>query len=471
MTSFATTTITIERTVNDLKNDDRNETRAMNLNLHALSVAAVSLLASLAGASDQIPGSPSTQPVALTNATIHTVSGRTIERGTVLIADGRIAGINSPLPVDTRVIDCDGKHVYPGLIDGSDDIGLTEIDSVRGTRDVVEAGQINPNARAQVAVNPDSELIPTTRSNGVLVAHVMPEGGLLSGTSAVMMLDGWTWEEMTLRGSAGVVLNFPGMSVRRSRENPDDEKRQLEARDRQLLELDRAFDDARAYALASPTTATTRTANFDARWEAMRPILDRSLPLFIRADEMGQINAAVAFAKRQNVRCVIVGGRDADRSAELLKSAEIPVIITGTHRLPGSPDDAYDAVYALPARLKSSGVKFAISFSGMTGGVRNLPYQAASAVAFDLSPEDALASITLWPAQILGVEKNIGSIETGKDATLFVADGDILEIPTLVERAFIQGREVDLNDRHKMLRDKYQKRIDAATKPADPDRE
>jgi imidazolonepropionase-like amidohydrolase len=412
---------------------------------------------------------PSTQPARttlLTHATIHTVSGATIEDGSLLLSGGKISAVGKvDAPSDALVIDCTGKHIYPGLIDSADDIGLTEIDSVRGSRDVAETGQINPNARTQVAINPDSELIPTTRSNGVLVAHVMSEGGLLAGTSAVMMLDGWTWEEMTLVPSAGVTLNFPNMSVQRSRRNTEDESRQLEARDRSLLELDRVFDDARAYALTAKSDATTRAANFDARWEAMKPVLDRSIPLYIRAEEMGQINAALAFAKRQNVRCVIVGGRDADRCTDLLKAMDVPVIITGTHRLPGNADDAYDSLYALPAKLKAAGVRFSICSGGWTSLVRNLPYQAASAIAFDLSREDALKSITLWPAQILGVDSKIGSIETGKDATLIIADGDILEIPTHVERAYVQGREVDLNDRHKMLRDKYQKRIDASTQP------
>lgn len=449
------------------------------LSIAASCIAAFTLAAH---ASDQIPATQPAHPILLTNATIHPVSGRVIQNGSILIVNGKIAGVGKvDAPADAVTIDCANQHVYPGLIDASTDMGLNEIDAVRATRDTAEAGQINPNARAQVAVNPDSELIPVTRSNGILIAHVMPEGGLLSGTSAVMMLDGWTWEDMTLVPSASVVMNFPSMVPWRSFENPEDERRQAENRARQMKQIDQVFDDARAYALASaPTkstaadglsTATTSpttlpAANFDTRWEAMKPVLDGTLPLFIRADEMGQITAAVAFAKRQNVRCVIVGGRDADRCADLLKSMDVPVILTGTQRLPGNPDDGYDSVYALPAKLKEAGVRFAVAGSGSTYQVRNLPYQAASAIAFGLSPEDALKSITLSPAQILGVAAHVGTIEVGKDATLILTDGDVLEVTSNVHRAFIQGREIDLGDRHKSLRDKYEKRIAASTQPA-----
>lgn len=447
----------------------------------SLGVACCLVTASIA--SDQIPATQPAHPIVLADATIHTAVGRTIAQGSVLIVDGKIVGVgNVDTPPNAQVIDCTGKHLYPGFFDASNEIGLTEIDAVRATRDVSEAGPINPNARAQIAVNPDSELIPVTRSNGVLVAHVMPEGGLLSGTSAVMMLDGWTWEEMTLAPSAGMVLNWPNMTAARNYDNPEDEKRQIENRNRQLRELDRTFDDARAYAIArraaiasEPSSSTSQASTqlstqpvalFDARWEAMVPVLERSIPLIIRADEMGQIHAAVAFAKRQDVRCIIAGGRDADRCVDLLKAMDVPVLITGTHRLPGNPDDDIDAIYTLPAKLKAAGVQFAITSNGWASLVRNLPYQAASATAFGLSPEDAVRSITLWPAQILGVDSQIGSIEAGKEATLFVADGDMLEIPSNVEYAFIQGRPVDLGDRHKTLRDKYQKRIDATTRPA-----
>ncbi len=438
-----------------------------------LASLAALLAGSMAFASDQAPSTQPARTILFTHATIHTVSGKTIEDGSLLLRDGKIAAIGKvDVPADATVIDCTEKEIYPGLIDSSDQLGLTEIDSVRGTLDMSETGAINPNARAQIAVNPDSELIPTTRSNGILIAHVMPTGGLFSGTSAVMMLDGWTYEQMTLQASAGVVMNWPSMQTTRDADNPEAARQQVEGRARVLKQIDQVFDDARAYErAASVSTATTRATNFDARWEAMRPVLNRTIPLFIRSEEMGQINAAVAFAKRQNVRCVIVGGRDADRCIDLLKAEDVPVIFTGTHRVPGSADDGYDAIYSLPAKLKAGGIRFAITTGGWTMLARNLPYQAASAIAFDLPRDDALKSITLWPAQILGIDARVGSIEVGKDATIFIADGDILEIPTHVERAYVQGREVDLNDRHKMLRDKYQKRIDAATQPSTPNHE
>lgn len=431
----------------------------------------VALVAATSWAHDQVPATQPDRPYAIVGATVHTVTGPVVENGTIVVSGGRITAIGSDIEVDpsARRIDGRGKHVYPGLIDADNTIGLVEIDAVRATVDTAETGAINPNARTQVAINPDSEVIPTTRSNGVLIAHVTPLGGLVSGTSAVVMLDGWTWEQMTLVPSAAVVFDWPAMLVARNWEKPDDEKKQIEARDRQLAHLEKTFDDARAYWQASraATQPAGRPIDFDARWEAMWPLFDRTLPAWIRADEVSEIEAALAFAARQKIRCVIVGGRDAALCAEQLKRDAVPIVITGTHRLPRTSDDPYDSVYALPAKLKAAGVPFAICTNGWPSSVRNLPYQAASATAFDLSREDALRSITLWPAQILGIAGRVGSLEVGKDATLILTDGDILDIPTHVEAAFIQGRPVDLNDRHKRLNAKYERRVPSTQRTAD----
>jgi imidazolonepropionase-like amidohydrolase len=412
---------------------------------------------------DTIPASPQAGPVAIANATIHPVSGPVIDRGWIVMIDGRIDRLGEgalPIADDVEVIDATGKHVYPGLFDASTVVGLIEIAAVRATRDNIETGQINPNVLAHVAVNPDSEITPTARSNGVLLINVTPAGGLVSGQSSVMMLDGWTWEQMTLASPSALVIRWPRMVPGRSWDNEETEKRQIEARDRDLAALEKALEQARAYRIArAAADKSSKPIDFDARWEAMIPYLDGTRSVLIEAEEVSQIEASIAFARRHGLKMVLVGASDAMRAIESIRANKVPVILSGTHSLPRSPDDAIDEPFTLPARLHATDVLFAIAGNGMHGNVRNLPYQAGMAAAYGLSRDEAIASITLRPAQILGVADRVGSLEPGKDATLFIASGDILEVPTRVEAAWIQGRRLDLTDKHKRLNEKYRKRL------------
>lgn len=424
--------------------------------------SATGLLANVAplAASPEIPGPEPKGPIAIVEATVHPVSRPAIERGTVLIDKGRILAIGDKvaLPAGVQKIDATGKHVYPSLFDAHSNMGLVEINSVRATVDDSETGPINPNVQAVVAVNPDSEQIPVTRSNGILLTLTAPTGGILSGRSAVIQLDGWTWEDMTLRGDVALHIQWPEMSPAMMWGGASPPREQMDARDRALDELRRAFETAAAYRTARQ--APNNRQGLDARWEAMIPVLEGKLPVIVHADELHQLQAAIALAERWKLKLIIQGGYDAPRVATLLRERKIPVIVAGTYRLPMRKTDDYDASYTVPARLAQAGVTYCIASTGRFGAsqVRNLPYHAGNAVAYGLSADEALKAITLYPAQILGVADRVGSLDVGKDATLFVCDGDPLETPTKVEAAFVQGRAVELNDRHKRLWRKYEEK-------------
>ena len=418
-------------------------------------------------AHDQIPGEAQSRPIVIRDGTIHTVDGQTLSAGSVLFDAGRIVSVGKDLkiPAGTQVIDAKGMHVYPGLIESISDIGLREISAVEETSDRNEFGNENPNAQAWVAVNPDSELIPVARANGVLTAMTAPRGSWIRGQTAVINLDGWSIREMTIRVPAGLFVDWSAMHPR-----DDDPKKRGDKREAKLKELDELFDEVRRYRdlrNASPDSAGT-----DLRLESLIDVVEGKLPLIADADWQYEIESAVTYAQSQALKLVICGGYDAERCSELLKKFEIPVIIASTYRLPKRRDDPFDASYTLPARLQRLGVKFCLAGSGAGGpggaaATRNLPYHAAVAAAYGLTSDQALRAITLSAAEVLGVDESIGSITPGKDATLFVATGDILQTETQVTHAFIRGRVVDLGSRHRTLYEKYRLKYSrAAQAPA-----
>lgn len=424
--------------------------------------------ATLVGATPNIPPPPQREPILITDATLYTVSGPVISNGRMLIENGRISAIGDaalvPAKSGAKVISLGGKRVYPGLIVANSSLGLVEIQAVRSTADTTEAGALNPNARALVAVNPDSELLPVARANGVLAALSVPRTsatGLIAGTSALIQLDGWTWEDMGLIPEVGLHVTLPTM-----RFNPAlfptlmqsrlDEMQRLTAQ--RLKSLEEALDAAAAYAKAKAADANLPV---DTRWEAMRTVVSGQRPMFVRADELPQIRYALNLAERYSLKLVIVGGMDAWRIADLLRERNVPVIIAGIQRLPMRRGDDTDSVYRLAGQLAKAGVKFAIARSGSEFDAatdRTLPYEAGAAAAHGLARDEALKAITLYPAQILGAADKLGSLETGKLASFFVTDGDPLDIRTQVERIFIQGREIELSDRQTKLNNKYQQK-------------
>lgn len=413
-------------------------------------------LASSGFASDQIPAPPQSQPIALTGGDVYPVDGAMIENGTILFDEGEIVAVGTgiDIPADALRINVSGKRVYPGLFAVNTRLGLTEIEAVDMTLDYSEGGSINSNVRPQAAFNPDSELIPVARANGITLAHVAPRGGRIPGGSAVMMLDGWTWEDMTLKAPAGMMLNFPGMGVDRG--NEGDSRRN---RDNQLNELSELLAKTRAYqkARAANDEQGGGYQETDVRLEALVPVVNGDLPLIVSANGVEEIQGAISFADDEDVKIVITGGRNAWRIAERLIERDIPVIVEETHSLSMRSWEPYDTPFTLPLKLHEAGIRFCIGFGPWSSDMnaRNLPYHAATAAAYGLPKDEALKAVTLYPAEILGVGDRVGSLAAGKDATLIVTDGDPLEVTTQVERMFIQGRDVDLSSRHTQLYEKY----------------
>ena len=417
-------------------------------------------------ASDQIPSAPQTFPILLKNATIHPVSSGIIRDGQLLFEKGKIVYIGKDieiLPDNTKTINLEKKHIYPGLIAAGTTLGLVEINAVRSTRDFEEVGEINPNVRTEVSYNPDSELIPVTRSNGITIAHIIPTGGIISGTSAAMMLDGWTWETATLKSPIALHMNWPEKIVAQSLMEAKSKKEKQEEISKRIHQIDEIFDQARSYLQTKELSERKAEPLYhaDLRWESIIPVLKNEVPIFIHADEVEQIEAAVQWSIRQKVTSVIVGGHDAWRVAELLKKYNIPVIYENVQSLPLRRWEDYDIRFTTPWKLYREGIKFCISASSSPSQAahqRNVPYHAATAAAYGLPRNEALKAITLYAAEILGISDFVGSLETGKDATLFITDGDPLEISSQVEMMFIQGKRIDLGDKHKTLYKKYQEK-------------
>jgi len=410
----------------------------------------------------EIPAKPQDHPIALIGGTIHTMSGGVIENGTIVFDKGKIIAIGTTVDFSpgTEKIDVKGKHIYPGMIDPISNVGLNEIGAVAVTRDVAEGGSINPNIRAEAAVNPESEIIPVTRANGITMAVIIPTGGVIAGTAAVLELDGWTWEDMTFRSPIGMVVIWPQMTISRAWWEQRSEEDQKKERDKALNELRNAFRDARAYLKAkrAENQQGVPRHNVDLRWEAMAPVLDRKIPVLMAASDIQQIQAAVAWAEQENVKMILLGGGEAWRVADLLKAKNIPVIVGPIQTLPDRRWEPYDLPFTLPKKLYDAGVKFCIAGDGDASNERNLPYHAGTAAAFGLPKDEAMKAVTIYTAQIFGLDDRVGALEVGNDATLIVTNGDPLEVVTNVEKEFIRGKDIPLSSKHTRLYEKYKEK-------------
>jgi imidazolonepropionase-like amidohydrolase len=409
------------------------------------------------------------KPMTIIGGTVHTVSHGVIEDATVVVERGEIVFVGEMDAArefvksmdetgEWVVIDAAGRHVYPGLIGANTVMGLIEIGAVRATRDMAELGSITPEVRAAVSVNPDSTVIPVTRLNGVLTCGVFPTGGAIPGQAGVIRMDGWTWEDLAIEQSAGVIVNWPNMRTGGNWWDTKSHKEQRESVAKNIRAIDEAFDAADAYLLAKDADEHLAT---DLRWEALRGALREGGRVFVRAQELDQIEAAARWGARRGFDVVILGGRDAPKCAELLAELGVGVIYSGTHRSPKRRDSAYDAVYAGPIALDEAGVGWCMATTGgsfQTPHERNLPYHAASAVRHGLSEARAIRAITLGAAEMLGVDDRLGSIEVGKLATLIITDGSPLEVTTAVEMALIDGRVIDLSSKQTKLSEKYREK-------------
>lgn len=396
----------------------------------------------------------------ITNGTVHVGNGQVIENATIAVENGKIiqVGANLPVPADVKVFDAKGKQVYPGLILPVTDLGLKEIaNGVRGSNDYEEIGELNPSVRAIAAYNTDSRIIGSLRANGILLAGVTPQGGSISGSSSVVQLDAWNWEDAAYKLDQGIHLNMPTfitrpnrfaafMGIRGGEQAPDATKQALD----KVEELKNFFQQAKAY------LAESSHAQVNLKFDAVKGLFDKTQKLYVHADQVKQMMVAVDFAKDFGFSVVIVGGSESYQIADLLKQNNIAVILNEQHALPSAEDDDVDQPYKTPAVLQKAGVLFALNDTHDESRYRNLPFNAGTAAAYGLSKEEALQAITLNSAKILGVDDKTGSLEVGKDANIVISDGDILDMKSsLITKCFIQGRDVSLDYKQKQLYERY----------------
>ena len=422
-------------------------------------------LFSLGISNDQIPGEDQKRPIILKGGILHTVSTDIFEGYDILFSKGKIVRIEKNIMAspETDVYDVFGKHIIPGYIAPITRIGLVEIGLVKQTRDFAERGSFNPNVKANVSYNPDSDLIPITRSNGVLVVNSVPAGGRISGQSSVMMLDGWTWEQATLKHPSGLHINWPSMRINYGANVKKSEKQQKEEIQKSIRDLDHMVRDVRAYfqRIKQRSRIAGERQKSDLRLESMIPFVVEKKKIFIHADEAIQIKSAVEWAKKNDLKIIIVGGSDSWRLTDLLVKNNIPVVIDQVEKIPTRRFEPIHLPYKLPFLLKQAGVQFCLNtIIGYPhdGNIRNLPNEAMRAAAYGLDKSEALRSITLSTAEILGVDDMIGSLDIGKDATFFISETPPMEMNPKILMAFIQGKEVDLNNHQKMLYKKYQEK-------------
>ncbi|ANH83976.1 amidohydrolase [Niabella ginsenosidivorans] len=392
----------------------------------------------------------------IANGTIHTGTGDVIRKGTIVIKDGKISKI-SEQPESTEggtVIDASGKNVYPGLILPSTDLGLREIGSgVRGSNDYFELGEYNPDVRAVVAYNTDSRIINTLRSNGILLANIMPEGRLLTGTSSVVQLDAWTWEDALYKADNGMVLNMPLLMKPLRRFGPPPATDPVSEDLKKIEGLKSFFKEAKAYKNTSDKQET------NLKFEALKPLFEKKQKLFVHAETARQILMAIDLAKTFDINVVIVGGSDSYLVADLLKQNNIPVILNTLHALPTLEDDAVDQPFKTPALLKKAGVLFALNDDAEEPRYRNLAFLAGTAASYGLSKEEALQAITGNTAKILGIDDRTGTLEVGKDANIIISTGDVLDMgQSVITDAFIQGRKINLANKQTQLYERYKEK-------------
>lgn len=405
------------------------------------------------------PAPAQKQAILIMGATAHLGNGSVIQNSAIGFENGKLTLVAdaTTIRIDRtkygKIYDAAGKHVYPGFIAPDSRLGLVEIDAARPTQDFAEVGAMNPSTRSIVAYNTDSEVTPTVRSNGVLLAQVTPAGGTISGASSVVQLDAWNWEDAAFLSDDGIHLNWPNMQAQGGFGGGEpQEPRRNEQYDKDVQAIRLFFDEARAYASAAAPAVK------NLKFEAMRGLWDKKQNLYVHTNNAKTIQEAVLFAEGYGLRTVLVGAGDAWLVADFLKTHNVPVILNRTQSLPSREDDDVDQPFKTPAQLHEKGVLFAFSETG-AWRQRNLAFQAGQAVGFGLPKEAAVSALTLNTAKILGIDATCGSIEPGKDATLFISEGDALDMRTCnVTAAFIQGREINLDNKQKQLNKRFEEK-------------
>lgn len=403
------------------------------------------------------------QKTLLVGGYLHVGNGETVESALIAIEDGKISFIKnslaysySPEEWDT-IIQLKGRHVYPGFVATNSTLGITEIDAVRATLDFDEVGIFNPHVRSQIAYNVESKVLSTVRTNGILICQPTPRGGIISGSSSIMKTDGWNWEDATISANDGIHLNWPAspqVDRRKDKGEEGDKDSPEEKYDTKKKEIYAFFDMAKAY-----SRSAENSENFDQRLEAMRACFKGEKRVYIHADELQQLVDIIEFANDYNLKFpVIVGGYDSYLIGRKLADAKIPVMLLRPHSLPENEEDDVDLPYKLPALLRKAGVKFCIQNEGDMEAMnaRNLPFLAGTAAAYGLTEEEAVSAISLWACEIMGIDKHYGSLEKGKSATLFVSDGNALDMLTHnLFVAFVDGTLMSLDNSQTALYRKY----------------
>jgi imidazolonepropionase-like amidohydrolase len=396
--------------------------------------------------------------IAIKGATIIPVVGKDIPEGIILIRDGLIEDLGKDIniPPNARVIAAKGLYAYPGMIDSLCYLGLSEIMVLRSTVDYRETGRINPQLKAVEALRPDSVHIPIARANGITAALVAPSGSLITGQSGLIRLVGWTPEEMVIKSPVAMHIEFPSLP-RRFRERETEPREESSKR---VEELKKILNDARYYAKRKEVARKNLLLpfhEFDEGLEFLIPVVKGELPAMISVHMEKDIKAAIKFVEEEKIKAIFFGVEQGWRVADDLKKAGIPVILSSLNTMPPEWEDGYDGIYRNATVLHKAGVKFAFS-SQSSSMAKDLPYHAAKAAAFGLERKEALKGVTVNPAEILGVNHLIGSLEKGKIANIVLADGDILELRTNIKHVFIDGKEMDLSTKYTRLLEKFKKR-------------
>ena len=430
----------------------------MKHNIHSYILLLVGLVfTTMANAQVRVVPAPAQEkPILLSGATAHLGNGDVIENSMIGFQDGKIslvANMAAAVSVsEYEVVDVSGKHIYPGFILPTTDLGLVEVSAVNATRDASEQGEVNPNVRSIIAYNTDSELIPATRFNGILMAQTTPTGGVVSGLSSVVQLDAWNWEDAAYKTDDAIHMNWPPkmfgprwwLGETNSRPNP--------TYDETIREIQTLFSEAKAYA-----DAETKETNL--KLAAMTGLFDGTTSLFIHASSAKDMLESIGMVKENGVqKVVIVGGDEAMLIKDFLLEHDVAIVLSGIHQLPNEDHEDTRYPFKLPKELYDAGIPFCIGYDG-TSNARNLPFTAGTTVAHGLPYEEALKAITSSTAKILGIDDRVGTLERGMDATLIVSEGDVFDMRTSkLTHAFIQGREIQLNARQQWLYEKYSKK-------------
>ena len=409
------------------------------------------LLFNFSKAQPPSPALKQSQAQAITNATIHIGNGEVIENGTITFADGMITNVGKNIATNgMTVIDASNKHVYPSFILANSKIGLSEVEAVRSTNDFYETGVMNPEIRSLIAYNAETEVAPTYRFNGVLLAQVVPQGGTISGSSSVVQLDAWNWEDAAVKKDLALHLRWP--SFFNNSTDPEQKEKALKQYIQSTEMIENIFREAYYVKDTFPKVNNQKL-------KAMQGLFDGTKKLFIHAYDEKSIMEALLLAKKYEVKKIVLVSKDALLNVlDYIKNNNIEVLVEGIHRISDKDDLSLDATYTLPSKLKALGIKFAICYeedSHLAGG-RNLPFFAGHIVPFGFTKEEALQTVSNNVALILGINDKYGTLEKGKSATLFISQGDALDMRTnILTDAFIDGRKITLNAKQQRLNEKY----------------